>query len=255
MRSSYPLIGCFLLFLAIPLQSTAEELHVAVVMAFLETLQQIKPLFEQETGHTLVITHASAEILLQKIERGEPIDVLLSSDEEHPNYLIQKKLAIPDSFFVYALGRLVLWTHSGLSLSEKTLLKINNLALPNPNDAPYGHAAQQVLEGLHLWEQMQPKIRLVKTTVEAYQETLEKKAEAGFISLSQYLSSLDNLGTYSWIIPQYLHSPLSHGAVILKATKHPTAARAFLKFLRHPAALRIIREFGFRTPSQPGPDD
>lgn len=255
MRSSYPLIGCFMLFFAIPLQSTAEELHVAVVMAFLETLQQIQPLFEQETGHTIVITHGSAGVLLQKIKSGEPIDIFLSSDEERPKQLIHEGLAVPHSFFVYALGRLVLWTNSTLPLNEKNLLKINKLALPEPHNAPYGRAAQQVLEGLHLWEQMQPKIRLVKTTVEAYQETLEKKAEAGFISLSQYLSSLDNLGTYSWIIPQYLHSPLSHGAVILKATKHPTAARAFLKFLRHPAALRIIREFGFRTPSQPGPDD
>jgi len=254
MRSFYPLIGCLMLFLATP-QSRAEEFRVAVVMAFLETLQQIKPLFEQETGHTFVITYASAGVLFQKIKSGEPIDVFLSSDEEHPKKLIQEGLAIPDSFFVYALGRLVLWTNSALPLNEKTLLKINRLALPDPRDAPYGRAAQQVLEGLHLWEQMQPKIHLVKTTTEAYQETLEKKSEAGFISLSQYLSSLNNLGTHSWIIPQYLHCSISHSAVILKATKHPTAARAFLKFLRHPAALKVIREFGFRIPSQPKEDD
>lgn len=255
MRSSYLFIGCLMLFLVTPLQSRAEELHIAVIMAFLETLQQIKPLFEQETGHTLVISYASAGVLFQKIKSGEPIDVFLSSDEEYPKKLIQEGLAIPDSFFVYALGRLVLWTNSASPLNEKTLLKINQLALPNPRDAPYGRAAQQVLEGLRLWEQMQPKIRLVKTTAEAYQETLEKKSEAGFISLSQYLSSLNNLGTYSWIIPQYLHSSISHSVVILKATKHPTAARAFLKFLRHPAALKVIREFGFRIPSQPEEDD
>jgi molybdate transport system substrate-binding protein len=192
---------------------------------------------------------------LQQIKSGEPIDVFLSSDEERPKQLIHEGLAVPDSFFVYALGRLVLWTNSTLPLSEKNLLKINKLALPEPHNAPYGRAAQQVLEGLHLWKQMQPKIRLVKTTAEAYQETLEKKVDAGFIELSQYLSSVNNLGTHSWIIPKYLHSPISHSAVILKAAKHPTAARAFLKFLRHPAALKVIREFGFRTPNQPEEDD
>jgi len=252
---TYRLFWGLILFLIAPLHSTAEELHIATVMVFLETLEQIKPLFEQETGHTLVITHDSAGSLVREIKKGESIDVFLSSDEERPNALISEGLAIPESFFVYALGRLVLWTNLALPLSENSLLKINKLALPEPENTPYGYAAQQMLEGLNLWEKMQPRIRLVKTTAEAYQDTLEKRAEAGFIGLSQYLSSLNNLGTYYWIIPQHLHHPIRHSAVILKATRHPTAARAFLRFLRHPAALKVIREFGFRTPSQPEDDD
>jgi len=80
---------------------TAEELHIATVMVFLETLEQIKPLFEQETGHTLVITYDSAGSLVREIKKGEPIDVFLSSDEERPNALISEGLAIPESFFVY----------------------------------------------------------------------------------------------------------------------------------------------------------
>ena len=233
--------------------AVAVELHVAVAGSFVETLQQLKPLFEQETGHTLIITTNSVSVLYQKIKNNEiAADIFLSADEEHPNLLIKEKLAIPESFFVYAVGRLILWTKSLPieQLNQKSLLKINTISLPDPKITVYGHAAQQILEGLKLWELIQPKIRLTRTVNEAYQNTQNNQTEAGFIGLAQYLSSLDNLGTTYWIIPQYLYEPLTQGAVILSSTQHLAAAQDFLKFLQHPDSLKIIREFGFRTHSQ-----
>jgi molybdate transport system substrate-binding protein len=106
------------------------------------------------------------------------------------------------------------------------------------------------LKGLGLWEKIQPKIRLTRTVNEAYQNTQNNQTEAGFIGLAQYLSSLDNLGTTYWIVPQYLYQPLTQGAVILSSTQHLVAAQAFLEFLQHSNSLKIIREFGFRTLSQ-----
>ena len=233
--------------------AVAVELHIAVATNFIETLLQLKPLFEQETGHRLIITTNSITVLYQKIKNNEiAADVLLSSNEKHPNLLIEEKLAIPESFFVYAVGRLIFWTKSVPieQLNQKSLLKINTISMPDPKSTTYGYAAQQVLERLKLWEIIQPKIRLTRTMSEAYQNTKNNQTEAGFIGLAQYLSSLDNLGTTYWIIPQYLHSPLTQGAVILSSTQHLAVAQDFLKFLQHPDSLKIIREFGFRTHSQ-----
>lgn len=58
------------------------------------------------------------------------------------------------------------------------------------------------------------------------------------------------MSTKAQIVPQYLYHPLYHSAVMLKASTHPTGARALLKFLRQPKALKIIHDYGFRTPDQ-----
>jgi molybdate transport system substrate-binding protein len=195
----------------------------------------------------------SAGSIQQRIKNGEVIDVFLCSDQERPKELIKEKLAILGSFVVYSLGRLVLWAKSAtmLPLDENSLFKINKLALPDPKNSPYGYAAQQALEKLKLWSQMQTHIQLVRTTAVAYEETQRNNTDAGFIGLSQYLSLANNLGTAYWIIPQHLYPPIYHSAVVLKATKHPEEARSLLQFLRHPAALKIIHDFGFRTPEEP----
>ncbi len=233
-----------------PQYSVAEEVKVAVVMAFYETLLQLKPLFEKETGHHLIIIADSAGALFQKIKTDTTIDVFLSGDVKRPKELINQGFGLPESFQVYALGRLVLWTKlmEHLRLNERSLMEFKSLAVSDPENTPYGHAAREVLVGLNLWENLQPKIQMMKTTADAYQAILSHQTEAGFISLAQYLSSVDNLGTQYWMVPQYLHSPLNHGAVILRETSHLEGAQALLKFLRHPSALKVIREFGFRVP-------
>lgn len=246
-------IGYFGVVLAVQsICASAEEVIAAVAPVFRETLQQIKPLFERETGHTLTIIFGSTGMLYQKIKNGESFDVFLSADVERPKQLIKEGLANSESFVVYAMGRLVLWTKSSLTspLNETALLKLPTIALPDPKNSPYGEAAQQILKGLGLWERLQQRIRITNTISESYQETLKSNTSAGFIGLAQYLSELDNLGTTYWIVPQYLHRPLIHGAVILNRSQHPIGARALLRFLRHPNVIKIIRDFGFRIPGQ-----
>lgn len=241
----------------LPQKSMADELRIASVTAFEETLLQIKPLFEQETGHTFTVSVGAGGTLYQEIKGGADIDVFLAADVEHPNDLIREGFAIKDSLTTYAIGRLVLWVKSSnsLLLNERTLLKLKSIAIADTENTAYGQATQQVLQALDLWDKLQPKIKIGKTTGEVYRLVASAQTVAGFISLAQYLSSVENLGTACWIVPQYLHQPIHHGAVIVRATQHLEAARALLKFLHHPKALKIIHDFGFRVPSLDETDD
>lgn len=236
----------------------AEDVKAGVVMSFRETLFQLKPLFEKETGHHLIIVADSAEALFQKMMVNEDdIDVFLSGDARRPKELVRLGIGLSDSFTVYALGRLVLWTKAmnHAKLNENFLRKLNSLALSDPQNTPYGYAARELLQGLNLWDNLQSKIQMLRTTADVYKAVSNNQAEAGFISLSQYFSSADNLGTNYWVVPQYSHSPLYHGAVISAKTQHLEGGRALLRFLRHPKALQVIREFGFRVPDLDETDD
>ncbi len=241
----------------LPQKNMADELHIATVTAFEETLLQLKPLFEQETGHTFTAAGDAGGTIYQQIKAGAAIDVFLAADTEYPNKLIEEDFAWADSLTIYALGRLVLWVKSPKSLlvNENILSDLDVIAIPDTEKTAYGRAVQQVLQKLNLWERLQAKIIIKKTTGEVYRQISNRQVNAGFISLSQYLSSAENLGTACWIVPQHLHQPIHHGAVIMRTTPHLEAAQALLEFLHHPKALKIIHDFGFRVPGFDKTDD
>lgn len=233
-------------------ECAAEELKVAVTRAFLEVFKQIKPLFEAETGHTVTIISDTSLVLYEKIKQGEHIDVFLSADTNYPNKLIEEELAIPNSFFIYAMGRLVLWTKSDkfLRLDENSLRNMESLVIANPETSPYGQAAKQILQSLGIWEQqtpMPPNLKVTRTLIDAYQEIAQHKVEIGFILLSQYLSKLDNLGTVYWIVPQSYYQPLYQAAVVLRSGGNFLGAQSLIEFLQCRRITTIINEFGFKV--------
>ena len=69
-------------------------------------------------------------------------------------------LAVADSQFIYALGRLVLWSAKPGYVDDqgKILIKggFKHLAVADPKLAPYGAAAVEVLKKMGLFEKLQP---------------------------------------------------------------------------------------------------
>lgn len=241
----------FLLLLVSPLQ--AAELRVAVAANFYGTLQKMAPAFERTSGHQLQLSTGSSGQFYNQIRQGAPFDIFLSADRELPAKLEQEGLA--DGRFTYAIGRLVLWSpQAGAVDSEGTVLaqgRYRHLAIASPKTAPYGLAAQQVLENLDLWERLTAEKRLV--TGENITHTLQfvqsGNAQLGFVALSQVIGA-DGTPTGSWWFPpQSLYDPIAQDAVALKRSGEPEAARAFLDWLRHDAAAQAaIREAGYTLP-------
>src|SRR3989338_10394730 len=88
----------------------AGEVRVAVASNFASPMERIVVLFEKESGHTVKVSLGSTGKLYSQIKGGVPFDVLLAADEAIPKRLVQEGLAVGGSRFVYALGRLVLWS-------------------------------------------------------------------------------------------------------------------------------------------------
>ena len=49
-----------------------------------------------------------------------------------------------------------------------------------------------------------------------------------------------------WLVPPELHSAIAQDAVLLQRGAGNAAARAFLEFLRGPAAARVKARYGYR---------
>ena len=232
--------------------ANAAEVNAAVAANFTAPVQQIVALFEKETGNTVKLSFGSSGKFYSQIKEGAPFDVFLSADEKNPKLLEQENLAVANTRFVYALGKLVLWSaQSGLVDDTGAILRkgnYNKLAYADPKLAPYGLAAKETLEELGLWNVVQSKLVTGESITQAYQFAATGNAELAFIALSQITKDGKLSEGSGWIVPPHLYNPIRQSAVLLSGAKDKTAAQAFLAFLKSEKAAAVIRGFGYELP-------
>jgi len=220
----------------------AAEVHVAVAANFALPAKHLAEPFLRDTGHRVILSSGSTGKFYAQIKSGAPFEVLLSADEATPRRLEQDGLAVPGTRFTYATGRLALWSaRANVPVGEALLQKneFERLAIANPRLAPYGAAAQEVLEKLGLWANVRSKLVQGENIAQTFQFVSSGNAELGFVALSQVES-----GSH-WLIPAALHAPLNQDAVLLVRGKQSAAAAAFLRFLGSEPARKLIRSYGY----------
>lgn len=233
----------------------AAELRVAVAANFSGPLNQLAPPYERSSGNRLVISAGSSGQLYTQIKEGAPFDVFLSADTDKPQRLENEGLAIPGSRFVYAIGSLVLWSpQAGVVDAEGKVLDGGHyrfIAIANPQSAPYGTAAQQVLTARNLWDKLNQdkKIVIGENITQTWQFAVTGNADMAFVALSQVIDGRGAIGGSSWLVPQNLYARIEQSAVSLAHGAQPATAQAFLRWLRTDAgALATVHAAGYRTP-------
>src|SRR5690606_21344168 len=131
-----------------------------------------------------------------------------SADEERPRLLEARGLGVAGTRFTFALGRLVLWSPASrfeADAAEAYLRKggFRFLALANPELAPYGLAARQVLEALGLWDALRSKVVLGENIAQTFAMVSTGNSEAGFVALAQLVDSGSASGS-RWDVPAAL---------------------------------------------------
>lgn len=241
-----------LLFGAIVQPAAAGEVNAAVAANFTAPVQQIVELFQKETGHTVKLSFGSSGKFYAQIKEGAPFDVFLAADEKNPGLLEQEGLAVAGTRFVYALGKLVLWSAKpGLVDDRGAVLShgnYNKIAYADPKLAPYGLAAQEALQKMNLWDKVQGKLVTGESIAQAYQFAASGNADLAFIALSQITKDGKITEGSWWIVPADMYNPINQAAIRLTAAKDKAAAQAFLKFLKSEKAVAIIRSFGYELP-------
>jgi molybdate transport system substrate-binding protein len=222
----------------------AEPVKVAVAANFSAAMRAIAARFQAATGHQAVLSSGSTGKLYAQIRNGAPFALLLAADQARPARLVAAGLA--SGQFTYAVGRLVLWsTQPGLVDSQGEVLRrgrFARLAIGNPKTAPYGSAAQEVLERLGLAAELAPRLVRGESVAQTHQFVASGNAELGFVALAQVVR--DPRGS-RWLVPQALYQPLRQDAVLLPPGRDQPAAQALLSYLRSPAARDLIERFGY----------
>ncbi|MCX7093602.1 MAG: molybdate ABC transporter substrate-binding protein [Methylobacter sp.] len=230
----------------------AATVLVAVASNFSKPMTEIAAAFEKSTGHKAKLSFGSSGKFVSQLENGAPFEVLLSADDKGPQKLEQAGLAVPNSHFTYALGKLVLWSATpGYVDDQGKILSTDgfkHLALADPKLAPYGAAAIEVLKGLNLQDTLKPLLVLGENIAQAHQFVSTGNAELGFVALAQVIENGKIATGSGWIIPSTLHAPIKQDAVLLTLGAENPAAIALLNYLKSAPALAVIEKYGYDLP-------
>lgn len=228
----------------------AEEFVAAVAANFLGPFKKISAQFQKTAPHKINIVSGSTGSLFAQIVNGAPFHIFLSADSKRPKILEERGLAIPGTRYVYALGRLTLWSADPDRIGKSGIDTLRgggfrHLAIANPKTAPYGQAAASVLKKLKLWNRLLPLLVRGANISQAFQFTAAGHAELGFVALSQALDPKFKSKGSRWDVPAEMHGPLEQSAVLLKKGKRNAGAVAFMKFIRGTQARHIIKNYGY----------
>lgn len=244
----------FGLLLALAEPVLADEVQVAVAANFMAPMKAIAADFEKDTGHKTVLAFGTVGKFYAQIHNGAPFEVMVAADEETPAKLARDGLGLGDTRYVYAIGKLVLWSAKPGFVDDKgEVLKkgdFQHLALANPKLAVYGAAGMDVMKRLGVLPALEPKFVFAENITQAHMFVSSGTAELGFVAYSQ-VAGKDGSGIASgsaWMVPQEFYSPIRQDVIVLAKGKDNPAASALASYLKTPKAKAVIRSFGYDLP-------
>jgi len=235
---------------------SAGDLTVAAASDLYFAFKELVPVYEKTSGNRVKLTFGSSGNFYAQIVNGAPFDLYFSADIGYPKKLIDEGLAVPNSLYQYATGRIVLWVPKGSSLDVTkgmdALLDpaIKKIAIANPKHAPYGRAAVSAMEHFKIYDRVKDKFVLGENVSQTAQFAQSGAADIGIIALSLALApSVQSVGSY-WLIPQEAHPRIDQGAAIIQASKNQDGGRKFLDLLQTPSARAVMKRYGFLLPEE-----
>lgn len=231
-------------------------LLVAAASDLAIAMPELASAFHEETGVRVDITLGSSGQIAHQILSGAPVDLFLSADATWVDRLRAAGRTVPETEAVYAIGPLVLVPAPGRDaplpvVGDLDDPSVRRIAIANPEHAPYGRAARQVLERAGLWEALEPRVVIAENVRQTMQYVETRSVDVAISARS--LVREDSPG---WTpIPAEFHDPLNQTLAVIAGRPREAEARAFAAFLLGPAGREILARHGFLLPDPAPAED
>ncbi len=223
----------------------SDELLVFAATSLTDSLAEIGPAFERESGAQIAVSFGGSQLLAQQIVKGAPADVFIAAGA-FPMDLLAREGLLSSAPEPILRNELVLVTRPDLvPESLRVLLEpgVERVAVADPDLAPAGRYARESLKSLGIWDDISEKL-IRGSDVRATLTYVERgNADAAVVYRTDAVTA-DGLEIYD-IVPPDSHSPIVYPAAILERSERQGLAARFLAFLTGRTAQAIFRSHGF----------
>ncbi|HHG2223228.1 MULTISPECIES: molybdate ABC transporter substrate-binding protein [unclassified Synechococcus] len=233
-------------------------LLVAAAVSLADPLQEVAGAEppSPRAGPSVQFHFASSGALQQQILQGAPVDVFLSAGKRQLDALESAGRLLPGSRRELFSNELVLVVPSRssrrtLSFEGLAQPELRSIAIGDPS-VPAGDYARQVLASMGLSAVVAPKLVPLGSVRAVAQAVAEGHVDAGFVYRTD-AQAVEGLRITAVALAGS-HDPIRYAGAVLKTSRDPAAAEAYLRSLAESAAREPFRRHGFRVPgpsSQP----
>lgn len=225
------------------------ELNISAAASLKEAMADLEAAYTSKNPEvSFVINYGSSGSLQQQIEQGAPCDLFISAGEKQMTALEEEGLLLDGTNKDLVKNSLVLVTSNDSEISSIDSLNsdaVSKIALGEPSRVPAGKYADETLTSLAIKDSLNNKLVFAKDVKEVLAWTASGNADAGFVYLSDALSS-DGVKIVETISEEY-HSPITYPVAIIKDSDDIDAAKAFEDFLFTDEAQEIFEKYGYKS--------
>jgi molybdate transport system substrate-binding protein len=215
------------------------------------SLNAIAADWTRETGKRVTFSYAASSALARQIEQGAPADLFASADLDWMDWAQQRGLIDAGTRRALLGNTLVLIEPADRPATNLTIapgfplaaaIGEQRLATGNPQSVPVGRYAQAALTALGVWGEVAPRLAGTENVRAALALVARGEARFGIVYATDARTEprVRVVGTF----PAASHPPIVYPFAVTATSTNPDA-RAFLDYLRSPAALRIVEAEGF----------
>lgn len=239
--------------LCLPPLAQAEQLTLSAAISMKEVVETLGRQFTQgRPGVTLLYNFGSSGELQKQIEAGAPVDLFVSAAQRQMDELEQKGLIDASSRRVFARNVLTVIKPVGSSLDiskPADLLdpKVRKIVIGNPRTVPVGQYAEESLKALALWERVQSKLVFAENVRQALDYVARGEVEAGFVYTTDLALRAGQVAE-AFRPAEDTYRPVTYPVALVKDSRQPALARAFIDLLVSRDGRSVLSRFGFQPP-------
>lgn len=232
-------------------QAGKADLTVSAAISLKDALDDAKQTYTSANPSVAIVANYGASGSLQlQIEQGAPVDVFLSAAPKQMDALETKGLLLEGTRRDLLRNEVVLIVpkDSTLGISsfqDLTHANVKQVALGEPVTVPAGQYAKEVLTSLGIYDAVNSKAILAKDVRQVLTYVETGNVDAGIVYATDAMSSTKVKVVAT--APAKSHAPVIYPVAVIKASKNPAAARAFLDFLASPQGVAVFQKYGFTS--------
>ena len=229
----------------------AADLTVSAAASLTNAFKDLAPMFEAANpGIKLQLNFGASGALLQQIDKGAPVDVFASADQETMDQAQTKGLvqaAQRKNFVSNALVVIVPANSANApkAVADLTQASYQRIAIGLPASVPVGRYTKKVLEGAGHWAAIEPKMIGANNVRQALDYVARAEVDAGFVYATDAALMPDKVKV-ALTVPTT--TPILYPVAPLAASTNAALAQRFVDFVVSAPAQAVMARYGFGKP-------